>query len=129
MNKEYFVESFLKAVVEQDKQSLPSFFNDDAVVLWHCTNEWFTVNEYSRANCEYPGAWDGQLQRMDKLDKDKVIAVSKVYTKELPRAEFLVVSYITFEKDKIQKLEEYWADIGPAPQWRKDLHISAEIKK
>ncbi|MFR3115553.1 MAG: hypothetical protein ACLTM5_06500 [Dialister sp.] len=28
--------------------------HEKAVIKWHCTNEFFTLNEYIKANCEYP---------------------------------------------------------------------------
>lgn len=46
---------FWRYVLEQDADRLREFFCEDAYVNWHCTNEHFNVNEYIRANCEYPG--------------------------------------------------------------------------
>ena len=53
---------FIKAVLEQDGTEIHSYFADDAVINWHCTNECFTVDEYIIANCEYPGKWDGEIE-------------------------------------------------------------------
>ena len=54
---------FWRYVLEQDADRLREFFCEDAYVNWHCTNEHFNVNEYIRANCEYPGEWTGELER------------------------------------------------------------------
>ena len=42
---------FIQAVLKQDRTEIRSFFADDAVINWHCTNERFTVDEYILANC------------------------------------------------------------------------------
>jgi hypothetical protein len=49
------IREFWKDVLEQNAEKLKSYFHKDAVIRWHCTNELFTVEEYIRANCEYPG--------------------------------------------------------------------------
>ena len=43
------------------------------------TNEHFTVDEFIQANCEYPGEWDGEIQRIEYL-KDTVITVVHVFS-------------------------------------------------
>lgn len=35
--------------------------------FWHCTNECFNVEEFIRANCEYPGEWEGEVERIEKI--------------------------------------------------------------
>ena len=39
----------------------------------------FTVEEYIRANCEYPREWDGEIKRIEKTG-DIFIVVVYVYT-------------------------------------------------
>ena len=73
---------FWRYVLEQDADRLREFFCEDAYVNWHCTNEHFNVNEYIRANCEYPGEWTGELERTEKTG-DMIITVAHVY----PRTE------------------------------------------
>ena len=53
--------AFFDAVVKQDAVRLRSFFEPDATIVWVNTNEVFTVDEYIRANCEYPGDWRGGI--------------------------------------------------------------------
>lgn len=55
------IRSFWEAALKQDAKRLREFFASDAYINWHCTNEHFTVEEYIRANCEYPGEWDGEI--------------------------------------------------------------------
>ena len=69
------IKQFWKAVLAQDREAMRSYFNDDAYVNWHCTNEHFTVEEFIRANCEYPGEWDGEVERIESTG-DIVITVS-----------------------------------------------------
>ena len=59
------IEHFWKAVLEQNRDIIRQYFSDDAYVNWHCTNEHFTVEEFIRANCEYPGEWDGEIERIE----------------------------------------------------------------
>ena len=75
------VEAFFQAVWAQDAEALASFFAPDAYVNWHCTNEHFTAAEFVRTNCEYPGEWDGEIERIETSD-DLTIAAARVYTKD-----------------------------------------------
>ena len=60
------IRAFWKAVLAQEREELSAYFTPDAVIRWHCTNEQFTVDEYIRANCDYPGKWDGTIERIDR---------------------------------------------------------------
>lgn len=120
------IEEFWKAVLTQDATSMREFFKDTAYVNWYCTNEHFTVEEYIKANCEYPGKWDGKIERKEIIE-NKMIVVVNVYTidKELS---FHVVSFMQIEDNKIIAMDEYWGDDGSAPQWRLDKHIGKAIR-
>lgn len=72
------VRQFLRAVLDQDEPLIRSFFHQDAVVNWHCTNEHFQLDEYIVVNCEYPGSWDGVVERIEELD-NLYITVTRVY--------------------------------------------------
>ena len=56
------ITAYFQDVVKQDAQKLKNYFAKDAKVLWHNTNECFTAEEFIRANCEYPGSWDGEIE-------------------------------------------------------------------
>lgn len=43
------------------------------------TNEHFTVEEYIRANCEYPREWDGEIQRIEKTGDIFIVVVHGIY--------------------------------------------------
>ena len=120
------IEAFWKAVLMRDAPALASFFAPDAYVNWHCTNEHFTVSEFIRANCEYPGRWDGKLERIERLG-DLLITVVHVYSPEQPLS-FHVTSFIQLKEDRIFSMDEYWGDDGPAPQWRQDKQIGVPIR-
>ncbi|EIK81944.1 hypothetical protein CGSMWGv1400E_01445 [Gardnerella vaginalis 1400E] len=38
-----------------------------AVIRWHCTNEKFSAQEYIDVNCNYPGDWDGAIERIEEI--------------------------------------------------------------
>lgn len=117
--------AFMAAVLAQQPEAIRPFFHRDAYINWHCTNEHFTVDEYITANCEYPGQWDGQVERVEALGQ-LLVAVTHVYTRD-KRLSFHVTSFIRLEDERIATLDEYWAEDTPAPQWRQSLHLGCGI--
>lgn len=120
------LEEFWRDILRQDEIAIKGYFHENAYVNWHCTNEHFTVQEFIRANCEYPGAWDGEMEEKYQLG-DLYITVMRVFAKDGP-ASFHVTSFIKTSAGKIVAMDEYWGDDGPAPQWRLDKHIGTVIK-
>lgn len=121
------VYDFWEAVLQQDAEKMRTYFKENAYVNWHCTNEHFSVEEYIRANCEYPGAWDGRIERIETAG-DLTIVVVHVFTCDKALS-FHVVSFMHMEEGLISSLDEYWGDDGPAPQWRREKKIGSVIKK
>lgn len=119
------IKQFWSAVLAQDRTAIRKYFHDDAYVNWHCTNEHFTVDEYIEANCDYPGDWDGEMERIACSDNLMITAV-RVFPKD-KSASFHVVSFIRVENGKIQAMDEYWADDGDAPMWRQRRKIGKPI--
>lgn len=120
------IQQYWHAVLCQNAAAIRSYFHPDAWVNWHNTNEHFTVEEFIRANCEYPGDWAGEIEQMIQTDEYVITAVH-VHTKD-SRLHFHVTSFIHIQEDKITSIDEYWGDDGPAPQWRRDMHIGKPIK-
>ncbi len=120
------LQRYLKATMDQDAASMRSFFQDDAVICWHNTNERFTLEEYILANCEYPSQWQGEFERIENLG-DRIITAAHVFTKD-GSLSFHVTSFLELQGDQIIRLDEYWGDDGPAPQWRQDLNIGTPIR-
>ena len=65
MDAQTFARAFWRDVVRQDATALTAYFLPEAQIRWHCTNERFSVTEYVRANCEYPGDWAGEVERVE----------------------------------------------------------------
>ena len=82
---------FWRATLAQDAARMREFFHPDAYVNWHNSNEHFTVEEFIRANCEYPGAWDGAIKRIEQAG-DLFITATHVYSRD-GALSFHVVSY------------------------------------
>lgn len=120
------VEAYWRAVLEQDAEAIRSYFDQNAYVHWHNTNEHFNVEEFIRANCEYPGDWDGRLERTEHTDSGLLVTVAHVWSKD-GSLSFHVTSFIHVENDRIYSVDEYWGDDGPAPEWRRDLGIGSGI--
>lgn len=119
------VNAFWKDILEQNSDALKSYFCSDAVIRWHCTNEQFTVSEFIQANCNYPGDWDGTIERLN-INRDQIVTVVKVFPKDHTTS-FHVVSFIELKNDKVIALDEYWADDGEVPDWRKNMKIGKPI--
>lgn len=120
------IQEFWKAVLAQDEEKIRSYFQKEASVNWHCTNEHFTLDEYILANCRYPGQWDGVVERIETVG-DRIITVARIYPKDRSMS-FHVTSFIQTEKDKIVSLDEYYADDTPPPQWRQEMRIGTPIR-
>lgn len=120
------IENFWRDVLAQDAEAIRSYFLEDAYVNWHCTNEHFTVEEYIRANCEYPGEWDGEIERREMLE-DLIITATRVWTKDGSMS-FHVVSFLKVTDGKIAAMDEYWGDDGEPPAWRQEKQIGGSIR-
>lgn len=118
--------NYWKAVLNQDAEKMKPYFHQDAFINWHNTNEHFSVDEFIRANCEYPGQWDGTVERIEKIN-DLLISVTHVFTRDRSQS-FHVTSFIRLKNEQIMSIDEYWGDDGSAPQWRLDLHLGTPIK-
>ena len=61
---------FWKDVLEQNADAVRDYFDKNADIYWHCTNEHFNVDEFIIANCEYPGSWSGKVEKVEKINDD-----------------------------------------------------------
>ena len=118
--------AFWLDVLSQNRERLPSWFREDAVIRWHCSNEQFTVEEYVRVNCDYPNDWSGEIERVEEAG-NTVILAGRVYPVDRSMS-FHVVSFLRIENGKIVEMDEYWADDGEAPDWRREMKIGKPIR-
>ena len=114
---------FIQAVAKQNAGELREFLTPDAVICWQDSNEQFTVDEYIRANCEYPGDWSGEIQRVERIEGG-VVMVTKITSSE---SSHLVTAFVKLTEGKISRLDEYYSDCNEAPEWRKDMKIGKPI--
>lgn len=121
------ISAYFQDVVAQNRERLADYFAPDARILWHNTNEQFSAAEFIRANCEYPGRWEGQIERLLPIQDGWVLA-GRVWERE-EKSSFHVVSFIRIEGEKIVRIDEYWGDDGPPPQWRREKRIGTPISK
>ena len=119
-----FIFNFFNDVVEQ-KETLREYFDENAKILWYETNEQFTVEEYIKVNCEYPGAWLGKVNRIEQKD-GLVIFVGEVKPKDELSC-FHCTSFLKMKNNKILLLEEYWTKIVEALAWRKEKKVGYPI--
>lgn len=109
----------------QNWDNIHIYFEKDAIINWNNTNERFNVEEFVKANSEYPGAWNIKVERLECIE-NLVISVVKVQLTN-DDVSFHATSFFEFNNGKIILLNEYWGDDGKAPQWRIDKQISNPI--
>ncbi|HIU75613.1 MAG TPA: nuclear transport factor 2 family protein [Candidatus Pelethocola excrementipullorum] len=120
------IEKYWKYTLGQNAEAMRSYFEKGAAIKWHNSNEHFNVEEFIRANCEYPGNWEGEIERIERLG-NLIITVVHVYSKD-SKLSFHVTSFIEISNDKIILIDEYWGEDGAAPEWRLEKHIGKPIK-
>ena len=123
MNERKRMNLYWKYVAEQNADELLKFFHENGVIRWHCTNEQFTVPEFIKANCEYPGKWNGAMERMEQ-NGDQIITAAHIWSSEVS---FHVVSFFQVEQGKILQLDEYWGDDSEIPEWRRNMKLGMPI--
>lgn len=84
------------------------------------------MNTVIRANCEYPGRWDGEVEQIVTTDTH-IVTATHVYSAD-KQLSFHVTSFIHVVEGKIASMEEYWGDDGAPPKWRQDKQIGTAIK-
>ena len=120
------IAAYWKSALAQQPGKMRSFFRPDALVYWHNTNECFNLEEFIQANCDYPGEWQGDIERTETMS-DLIITVVHVYSADRT-VSCHATSFFTIKEDKIARIDEYWGDDGPAPQWRLDKQIGRPIR-
>lgn len=120
------IEKYWESTLKQRAEEMRKFFHPKAKVRFHNTNEEFTVDEFIEINCEYPGSWNGVIERIEKIGKIQII-VLQVFDRE-QNLFFHVTSFMEIEEDKIVSIDEYWGEDGCPPQWRLDKKIGKRIK-
>ena len=118
---------YWRAVLAQDAAGMRDFLAPHAMVRWHNTDERFTAEEFIRANCTYPGDWDGTVQRITPIPEGYVTVVH-VFNRERTLS-FHVTSFFRLIQGRITALDEYWGDDSVPPVWRQELHLGTTIDK
>lgn len=116
---------YWQAVLAQQPQQMRRFFDPEAAINWHNTGEQFTAEEFIRANCAYPGRWNGRLERVETLP-DRIITAVQVFSRD-GRISCHVTSFMQLRQDRILNLDEYWGDDGEAPRWRQQMQLGRAL--
>ena len=118
---------FWDAVLRQDAEAIRTYFHPTAFVNWHNTNEHFTVEDFIRANCEYPGEWAGEVEKVITAP-EHILTATHVYSRD-GAISCHAASFIRVVDGKIASVDEYCGDDGDAPRWRQDKHIGTKIRE
>ena len=105
--------------IGQDRDALRTWFLPYARIVWPCTDEVFTVEEFLIANCDYPGDWTGELLQVTPTPTGAVTEV-RIASAD-GQYSCHAASIFTLHQGKIASLTEYYADDGPPPAWRTQL--------
>lgn len=127
------IEKYWEATLAQNSIEMEKYFHDVAKIRWHNTKETFSVDEFIKFNCEYPGEWDGKIEKIEKVGKEKdrvytIITVVNVFSKD-KKVSHHVTSFIKIFEDKIFEIDEYWGEDGEIPEWRRNKKNKERIKK
>lgn len=117
---------YIKALTSQNAEKLEGFFLSSAIIRWHNTNERFTVGEFVRVNCDYPGEWTGVIERVEDFG-GIVVTVTKISAADGSYS-CHATSFFKIKNDKISELDEYWGDDAPPPDWRVKMRVGKSIK-
>ncbi len=123
--KSFDMQAYWSAVLTQNECRLRDFFHPSAHVEWHNTNEHFTVEGFVRANCTYPGSWDGEIEKLVETER-LTVTVVRVFS-PTNALSFHVTSFFDIRDGLIASIEEYWGEDGQPPVWRRELGISSPI--
>ena len=83
------------------------------------------MEEFIRANCEYPGCWAAEMERLTETP-DGLVTAMRVWPQD-GEGSFHVASFFVLQGYLIRSLDEYWGDDGPAPEWRRQMRIGSPI--
>lgn len=97
------IQAYWEAALRQDAGAMQEFFAPGAVINWHNTNECFTPEEFIRANCEYPGNWAGEIEKLFSL-QNQIITVVHVYSAD-QKQHFHVTSIFCLDGEKIASID------------------------
>lgn len=74
------IKKFWFDVLRQDREAIRGYFHPNASIKWHNTNELFNLDEFIIANCDYPGQWDGIVERIIETGEE-TISITNVFFK------------------------------------------------
>lgn len=121
--REEWILSYWRTVLKQDETAMMQYFDENAQIFWHNTNEAFTAAEFITVNCAYPGEWDGMVERCEMIPGG-YMTITHVTGEGMS---FHVTSLLSCRKNKIIKIDEYWSEDGRRPKWRENLHLGTQI--
>ena len=125
MELSFDTNAYFTAVLSQDGEAIRAFFHPGAQIRWHATRELFTVDEFIRVNVEYPGVWRGEVEHEICIGENGgfLVVVAGHIFEEGSGASFHCVSYLRIHGGRIASLDEYWADDGEPPEWRRSMSV------
>ena len=117
MTKIDIVKNFWNLFSEQKWDEAAAHLTEDIIVTWPQSREKMVgISNFIDVNRYYPGSHKIEIIRANELD-DQVITTVWIVADTGQKT--FATSYFEVLDDKITKIEEYWAEPYPAPEWRK----------
>lgn len=114
------IKSFWVCMDKQKWTELADYFSPSATIHWPNTGEVFDVQSFVLVNSQYPGNWRIGIERIEKMG-DLIVTVVKVSDEN---QSLHATSFFEMDGDSIIKLQEYWGEDGPPPEWRRKLKLN-----
>ena len=106
-------------------QRLPQYFNPNATIYWHNSNEKFDPQELARVYQDFGGAWHVEIERLLACEGSVISIINARNTKA--EGLYRAVSFFEYEDGLVRKLHEYWSRVGFAPDWRHEHGLGSNI--
>lgn len=125
LHEEFDVRGYWQATGGQNPEAMARYLHSDARVRWHNTNECFTREQFIQVNCQYPGEWLLDIQRVEIMG-DLVVTVVRLWTRDNALS-FHATSFLRIRDGLIVSIDEYWGEDGPPPAWRQRMALGTPI--
>lgn len=111
------VTTFWNLFSEQKWDEAMALLHDELVVFWPQSREKMTgPQNFVDVNRYYPGNHKIRILRSHQIEEE---VLTTVWIEADTGQKVFANSFFSFKDDRIIRIEEYWSDPYPAPEWRK----------
>ena len=111
-----FIQSFIRLFSDQKWDEAKELLHPDFLADWPQYRERMNRDGYIEVNRHYPGKHQLTLIRSHEVG---ALVIATIWIEADTGQKTFVNSFFEIQEGRIAKVEEYWAEPGPAPEWRK----------